>query len=577
MYASGTLRGGLVATTAIMAVGLVFVWPDLQAPTYEYEVLSLASDDGKATQKTEQSEVFADRTLSPDPAAPSPIADAIAAAPRQRALSEGSAALDLEAPLGVVRALDAPRTETANTEAFANLPPSSLNVTSETPVSTFSIDVDTASYAILRSSLLAGQRPPSDAIRVEEMVNYFTYDYPGPDGAHPFEPTVTVTPTPWNPDTRLVHIGIQGTPPALDERKPVNLVFLVDTSGSMSAPEKLPLLQQSLRLMLPELGPEDEVGIVAYAGRAGEVLSPTSASDAPKISAALAQLTSGGSTAGAAGIHEAYAMAETMAEEGEVTRVILATDGDFNVGISDPEALKELIETKRQTGIYLSVLGFGRGNLQDATMQALAQNGNGSAAFIDSLREAERVLVNQLAATLEPIADDVKIQVEFNPGQVAEYRLIGYETRALRREDFSNDAVDAGDIGAGHQVTALYEVTPVGSPAIRNDALRYAEARTSDVGSEELGFLKIRYKRPGAATSTLIEQPIAMETDRPSEDASFAMAVAGFGELLRGGTYQNDWGIAAARALAEANRGQDRNGLRGEAVSLMRLAEAIQP
>ncbi len=460
-----------------------------------------------------------------------------------------------------------------NTETFANADDNPLRVTAEQPVSTFSIDVDTASYAILRDSLMNGYLPDRDSVRIEEMINYFPYDYPAPTGTDPFRATVSVEPTPWNADTRLVHIAIQGALPAVQDRPPLNLVFLIDTSGSMDAPDKLPLLKQSLSLMLSRLHAQDEVAIVAYAGSAGEVLAPTPASDRDTILGALNDLGAGGSTAGGAGLRLAYATARKMAKEGEVSRVILATDGDFNVGISDPEELKRTIAEQRDSGTYLSVLGFGRGNLDDATMQALAQNGNGQAAYIDTLAEAQKVLVDQLTGALFPIADDVKIQVEFNPATIAEYRLIGYETRALRREDFNNDAVDAGEIGAGHQVTALYEITPVGSSARLTDPLRYQPPATA-TGSDELGFLRLRYKRPGADTSQLIETPITTDLP-PLPDTGFAAAIAGFGQLLRGSTSLGDWGYDDAITLANANRGDDPFGYRAEAVRLMRLAETL--
>ena len=466
-----------------------------------------------------------------------------------------------------------------DTEAYANAPENQIKVVTDEPVSTFSIDVDTAAYSVVRSSLMGGYMPPREAVRVEEMINYFPYAYPAPEGAHPFQPTVTVTPTPWNEGTNLVHIGIQGTLPAIEDRPPLNLVFLIDTSGSMQDANKLPLLKQSFRLMLSELRPEDEVSIVTYAGSAGQVLEPTPAAERSVIMNALDRLEAGGSTAGQAGLQQAYQVAEGMAAagDGDVTRVILATDGDFNVGLSDPEALKDFIAEKRDSGTYLSVLGFGRGNLDDATMQALAQNGNGTAAYIDTLSEARKVLVDQLTGALFPIANDVKIQVEFNPAQIAEYRLIGYETRALNREDFANDKVDAGDIGAGHTVTALYEVTPVGSDAIRNGPLRYSEAEVAEAAtiSDELGFFKMRYKRPGEATSILIEQPILPGQGNASDDVRFSIAMAGFGELLRGGSYLGGWGWAEAIETANAAKGADPFGYRAEAVTLMRLAESL--
>ena len=380
-------------------------------------------------------------------------------------------------------------------------------------------------------------------------------------------------PTPWNPNTKLVHIALQGRLPALASRPPLNLVFLIDTSGSMEDANKLPLLKQSLNLMLPKLRPQDRVAIVTYAGSAGEVLPPTKAADRQTILRALDNLSAGGSTAGAEGIALAYQVAAQMKSEGTVTRVLLATDGDFNVGIDDPDQLKTFIAQEKTTGVYLSVLGFGRGNLDDATMQTLAQNGNGTASYIDTLAEAQKVLVDQLTGALFPIADDVKIQVEWNPAQVAEYRLIGYETRALKREDFNNDHVDAGEIGAGLQVTALYEITPPGSPALLNDALRYG--KTPDVtGSPELGFLRLRYKDPGQSTSKLIETPIT--ADAPADDdARFAAAIAGFGQLLEHSAYLGNWSWDQAIALANSARGPDDFGYRIEAVTLMRLAQSL--
>jgi Ca-activated chloride channel family protein len=417
--------------------------------------------------------------------------------------------------------------------------------------------------------------PDPASVRVEEMINYFPYDYPAPEVDLPFATTVSVNETPWNPDTQLVHIGLQGALPAVEDRPPLNLVFLIDTSGSMNAPDKLPLLVQSFRLMLSELRPEDEVAIVTYAGSAGLVLEPTKASDSAKINVALANLSAGGSTAGAAGLQQAYQVAESMAADGEIGRVIVATDGDFNVGLSSDAQMKTLIEAKRDSGTYLSVLGFGRGNINDALMQTLAQNGNGQAAYIDTLSEARKVLVDQLTGALFPIAGDVKVQVEWNPAQIAEYRLIGYETRALKREDFNNDKVDAGDIGAGLQVTALYEVTPVGSPAVLNDALRYGEAVDGGAASDELGFLRLRYKEPGEGSSKLIEQPISKATTPASADTNFAAAIAGFGQLLRGSDYLEEWDYADAIALANAGKGADAFAYRSEAITLMRLAESL--
>lgn len=523
------------------------------SPLDERSEVAVAAEPAPAPE----AEAMADAAPVPAPAPPAMAA--------KRAV--GGAGLIAESP--ALAPLPEP-----DTEAYANAPVNPVHVTAEEPVSTFSIDVDTASYAVVRSSLMAGYLPDPDAVRVEEMINYFPYAYPAPDNGQAFRPTVTVMPTPWNAGTQLVHIAIQGALPDVAARPPLNLVFLIDTSGSMEDANKLPLLKQSLALMLPELRPGDQVAIVAYAGSAGLVLPPTPASDRAAILGALDNLAAGGSTAGAEGLQLAYQVAEGMKADGEVSRVLLATDGDFNVGIADPADLTKLIEAKRDSGTYLSVLGFGRGNLDDATMQALAQNGNGTASYIDTLSEARKVLVDQLSGALYPIADNVKIQVEWNPARVAEYRLIGYETRALQREDFNNDKVDAGDIGAGTQVTAIYEITPPGSAALLNDPLRYgAPPATGD--SAELGLLRLRSVKPGETQSTLTETPILPETAAPSKDAEFAVAIAGFGETLRGGKYLGDWGWPQMIALAQGARGEDPFGYRAEAVTLMRLAESL--
>ncbi len=469
-----------------------------------------------------------------------------------------------------------------NTERFAEAAPNPIKAVSDEPVSTFSIDVDTASYSYIRSALMGGQLPPPASVRIEEMVNYFDYDYPAPDRIDtPFQTSVSVIDTPWNEGTKLMHIGIQGYEIPVENRPPVNLVFLIDTSGSMQDANKLPLLIQSFRLLLGTLQDDDSVAIVTYAGSAGMALEPTPASETSKILAALENLHAGGSTAGQDGLQQAYALAEDMSAEGEISRVILATDGDFNVGISDPEALKRFIEDKRDSGTYLSVLGFGRGNYQDATMQALAQNGNGTAAYIDTLAEAQKVLVEQVGGALFPIANDVKIQVEFNPAMIAEYRLLGYETRALAREDFNNDAVDAGEIGAGHTVTAIYEITPVGSPAVSVDPLRYAAEENEPLPVTEphgeIGYLKLRYKRPGEEVSTLIETPVFMDrADIAASETQFAAAVAGFGELLRGSKQVHGFDFDDVAALAAASRGEDPFGYRAEFQRLVQLAKTAR-
>lgn len=457
-----------------------------------------------------------------------------------------------------------------NRDQFANADANPVKLVAQDPVSTFSIDVDTASMSIVRRSIMAGALPPKEAVRTEELINYFPYDYPAPTGDAPFRTTTTVMDAPWAEGRKLVHIGIRGALPAEPVRS--NFTFLIDTSGSMQAQDKLPLLIASLRLLLNDLGPDDSISIVTYAGSAGTVLEPTKIADRSKILGALDQLAAGGGTAGAAGISQAYRLATENFDKQATNRVILATDGDFNIGASSPEALEEFIAEQRESGVYLSVFGFGRGNLNDTLMQTLAQTGNGQAAYIDTLAEARKVLVEERSA-LHPIANDVKIQVEFNPAAVSDYRLIGYETRALAREDFNNDKVDAGEIGAGHRVTAIYEITPVGGPA-RIDDLRYQPAATGGDASE-IGFLRIRYKSPGAAESQLIETPIANATSEADSEARFAIAMAGFGELLRSSAHLGEWGWDDVIALAADAKGQDRFGYRAEAVELMRLADAI--
>jgi Ca-activated chloride channel family protein len=466
-------------------------------------------------------------------------------------------------------------------DRFAAFDPNPVKIAAEDPVSTFSIDVDTASYAFVRAALNQGVLPQKDAVRVEELINYFDYDYPQPQAREvPFRASVSVFPTPWNEGTKLLHIGIKGYELPAAEAPRANLVFLVDTSGSMDSPDKLPLLANSLRLLLGSLRPDDTVAIVTYAGDAGIALAPTPVAEQAKIIAALDGLGAGGSTAGAEGIRQAYQLAEQNFDKAAVNRVFLATDGDFNVGITDPDELKGFIERKRDSGIYLSVLGFGRGNYNDALMQALAQNGNGAAAYIDTLNEARRVLVEEASATLFPIAKDVKLQVEFNPAVVSEYRLIGYETRLLAREDFNNDRVDAGEIGSGHSVTAIYEITPTDSGAELVEPLRYGQTAGPDqVGEQgEYAYLKIRYKLPEEDASRLIETPVtqAMETslEAAPREARFAAAVAAFGQLLRGGRYTEDFGYDDVIRLAHAARGTDPFGLRTEFINLVRLAKS---
>lgn len=460
-------------------------------------------------------------------------------------------------------------------------PTETLNV-AEHPVSTFSIDVDTASYAFVRRYLSAGRVPPRDAIRVEEMVNYFPYAYPAPQSrAQPFLATTSVLPCPWNAGNQLVHIAVRGYDIARNERPRANVVLLVDTSGSMAPPDRLPLLQQGFRLFVEKLRTDDRVAIVTYAGQAQIALEPTPGAEKQRILDVIDGLRASGSTAGAEGLQRAYALAERHFDRDAVNRVILATDGDFNVGISDPRELERFISAKRKTGIYLSILGVGLGNLNDALMQRLAQAGNGNAAYIDSLLEARKAMSEELSSTLFPIANDVKIQVEFNPSRVAAYRLIGYETRMLRREDFKDDKVDAGDIGAGHSVTALYEITPAGGQA-RIDPLRYQpERETANSGQRagEIAFVKMRYKMPGEAASKLVEYPVRASSpgslDEAPAEQRFAIAVAAFAQRLRGEAALEAFGYADIAALANSARGTDAEGYRAEFVRLVRMADSL--
>ncbi|MBU0675542.1 MAG: VWA domain-containing protein [Proteobacteria bacterium] len=476
--------------------------------------------------------------------------------------------------------IPAPYYQDEGRDTFEKFATATVHQVAVDPVSTFSADVDTASYAFVRRQLNNGVLPQKNAVRVEEMINYFEYDYPTPTMAEkPFQPTVAVYPTPWNASTKLLHIGIKGyTLP--QAAKPVsNLVFLIDVSGSMNSPDKLPLAKNALRMLVDTLDPRDTVGLVVYAGAAGVVLEPTAVKEKGKILAALDNLSAGGSTAGGQGIRLAYALAERNLIKDGVNRVMLFSDGDFNVGIIDREELKSFIEKQRQSGICFSVFGFGQGNYNDALMQALAQNGNGNAAYIDTLNEARKVLVDQASATLFTIATDLKFQVEFNPALVKEYRLIGYETRALNQADFNNDRIDAGDIGSGHRVTAIYEITPVASPAGLIDDLRYSqpEKKSDAPATGEYAFLKIRYKLPGESQSRLLTQPVDQGNEYQSlaqvpTDLRFASAVAAFGQLLRGGDYTTTFGYPQIIDLANGAKGADSFGYRAEFINLVRLA-----
>ncbi|MDR9754898.1 VWA domain-containing protein [Pseudomonas sp. SZMC_28357] len=465
-------------------------------------------------------------------------------------------------------------------EQYQALADNPIHSVAQMPVSTFSTDVDTGAYANVRRLLNQGQLPPQGAVRLEEMVNYFPYDYASPTDGSPFGVTTELAPSPWNPHTRLLRIGIKASDRAVGELAPANLVFLVDVSGSMDRREGLPLVKSTLKLLVDQLREQDRVSLVVYAGESRVVLEPTSGRDKAKIRNAIEQLTAGGSTAGASGIELAYQMARQAFIPNGINRILLATDGDFNVGISDFDSLKQLAVDKRKTGISLTTLGFGVGNYNEHLMEQLADAGDGNYAYIDNLREARKVLVDQLSSTLAVVAKNVKVQVEFNPAHVSEYRLLGYENRALKREDFSNDKVDAGEIGAGHTVTALYEIVPKGQKGWL-EPLRYGEV-VSDVSAKngEMAMLRVRYQSPEGGNSRLIERPILGEKLRSlaaaSDDLRFAAAVAAFSQQLEDGRYTGSFQLKDTEALARAARGDDRYGLRAEFVQLVELAQSLQ-
>ena len=498
-----------------------------------------------------------------------------AQAARRTPAPPAPAALHMVAPAGMPAFAPPP----ANTEHYAGLDDNPVHRVSDQPVSTFSVDVDTGSYSNVRRMLLDGVRPPADAVRAEEFINYFDYGHPAPSGTDvPFGITTELAPAPWNAERRLLMIGIKGYDIPRADLPPSNLVLLIDTSGSMNSPDKLPLLKRAMGMLVRQLRPQDTVSIVVYAGSAGLVLPPTPGNRQGEILAALSQLEAGGSTNGGDGIRLAYDMARQGFIEGGTNRVLLATDGDFNVGTVDQGALETLVADQRASGIALTTLGFGQGNYNDALAERLADLGNGNHAYIDSALEARRVLVEAMGSTLATIASDVKVQVEFNPAVVAEYRLVGYENRVLRNEDFGNDKVDAGDIGAGHSVTALYELTLAGSPAVRLPGLRYGDTNpTTASDSREVAHVRLRYKQPGTDTSRLVETPVLRDQLRaqPGESMRFAAAVAGFADLLRGGARTDGWGWDGVLATARSAQGGPGQGMRAEFVELVELARPL--
>jgi Ca-activated chloride channel family protein len=467
-----------------------------------------------------------------------------------------------------------------NTEAYDRIVDNPFLGARDNPLSTFSIDVDRASYSNVRRFVTMGQRPPQDAVRIEELVNYFTYDYPDPNDRHPFSVTTEVARAPWHDGHLLVRVGLQARRLSPASLPPSNLVFLIDVSGSMHGPAKLPLVQESLSLLVRNLREQDRVAIVVYAGAAGLVLPPTSGESKDLILAAIARLQAGGSTAGGAGIRLAYQVARENYRPNANNRVILATDGDFNVGASSDAEMERLIEEKRKEGTFLSVLGFGMGNYKDSKMEKLADKGNGNYAYIDNIVEARKVLVDEMAGTLLTLAKDVKLQVEFNPERVASYRLIGYENRMLRKEDFDDDTKDAGEIGAGHSVTALYEVVPKGvagqTPAA--EPLRYQTAASPSSRASrrgELMYLKLRYKLPDANTSRWLDHVVpASRVSDGSTDLRFAASVAAFGMILRDSEHRGRATLDDVISLASGALGEDAGGYRADFVKLVEMVRS---
>jgi len=460
-------------------------------------------------------------------------------------------------------------------EDYASIAENAFDVVADSPLSTFAVDVDTASYSNVRRFLRDGSLPPNGAVRIEEMINYFDYDYEQPTGSDPFSVQTEVSDCPWAQGNKLVHIGLQGKSIDPGEMPSRNLVFLLDVSGSMNSPDKLPLLKAAFKLMVGQLGQDDRVSIVVYAGASGMVLPPTAGSDRGQILAAFDQLEAGGSTNGADGIELAYALARDSFIEGGMNRVILATDGDFNVGVTDQDALTKLIEQERESGVYLSVFGFGTGNLKDSTMEMLADKGNGNYGYIDTLAEARKLLVEQVGGTLVTIAKDVKVQVEFNPAKVASYRLLGYENRLMAAEDFDDDTKDAGEIGAGHTVTALYEVVPAGAAVVGAKV----KPSGSTMADDELASIKLRYQQPdGDGQSTLLAMPVPVgdiALAATSDNFRFSAAVAEFGMLLRNSEHRGTATFDSARKLATGAVGQDAHGHRGELVELIDRARSL--
>lgn len=509
-------------------------------------------------------ETYAEESLSPPPPMPT-----LAEAPDKEEIEE-DIDISLEDTI-----------EPHNTEEYTKITDNPFYTPQTAPLSTFSIDVDAASYTNCRSRLNYGQMPYKDMVRIEEFINYFDYDYPDPKGEHPFEVISEVSQAPWSPQHRLVHIGLQGKKLDYEDLKPSNFVFLLDVSGSMEDQNKLPLLRSSLKLLLNELSGKDRIAIVVYAGAAGLVLPSTPASEKDKIMDALDDLQAGGSTAGGEGIQLAYEVAKKNFIEDGNNRIILATDGDFNVGISATSELVRYVEEKRDEGVFLTICGFGMGNYKDNRMEDMSNAGNGNYYFIDNIKEANKVFVKEMRATLFTIAKDVKIQVEFNPAYVQAYRLIGYENRLMAAQDFNDDKKDAGELGAGHTVTALYEIIPVGvkSDFVKKvDDLKYQSKGTSAGNNKELMTVKLRYKLPESDTSTLISETIQSKgkaLDKTSDNFRFSAAVASFGMLLRESPYKGQSSFSDAATLAKGAKGKDEMGYRQEFISMVETCGSL--
>jgi len=554
-----------VAAVGMLALAACSTMPERQAPYAVAEPVAPAAPPAAP--------------VAPAPAAP------VAAVP----MADRRSSVKPAPVLGYAPAMTAPMPQIArlpeSADKFPDKDGNKSILVSEQPVSTFSVDVDTASYAFVRRLLSDGRMPPQQAVRVEEMVNYFPYNYATPANAsQPFAVTTEVMPSPWQQGNQLVHIALKGYDIKTAARPRANVVLLVDVSGSMGPRDRLPLLQQGFRLFAEQLRDDDMVSIVTYANGTNVALEPTSGRDKQKIIDVINNLQASGGTAGGDGLQRAYAQAERNFDPKAVNRVILATDGDFNIGITDPKQLEKFIVDKRKSGVYLSVFGVGLGNLNDALIQRLTQSGNGNAAYIDTLLEARKALAQELGSTMFPIANDVKVQVEFNPAQVAAYRLVGYETRMLNRQDFKDDKVDAGDMGAGHTVTAIYEITPAANAGKLVDPLRYEQPgkKKSDASgkNDELCYVKVRYKLPGQSVSKQVDHAVRADRARSSLDAvpddqRFAVAVAAFGQRLRGEQQLADFSYGDIARLAEGARGADRDGYRAEFVKMVRMAESL--